>query len=231
LLHEEHDSALVLHTRAYKETSLIVQFFTRDLGRIAGVMRGARRRKGGHLQPFAVGMLAFAGRSNLVTVTKFEQARSIELHADALVAGFYVLELLTRLIDERQSEPTIFDATHVVLARLASGLDVQRCLRPYELLLLDQLGYGIDFRYEADSGKHIEPGKRYVFKNEFGFCEVAANESGRYLGSVLLAIADDDFSDNSVAHIAKRIVRLRLAPLLGERPLVSRKMLRIPSQE
>ena len=216
---------MLLHVRPYRESSAIVQFFTRDVGRIAGVARGSKRRHGTNLQVFTVGMLVVSGRSNLVTIVKFEQARSLDLHGEALVAGFYVLELITRLLDERQAEPAIFDATHLVLAKLASGLDVQRCLRPFEVLLLEELGYGVDFCHDAEDGHPIEADRDYVFRNDFGFVQAGPDDRDRFGGAALLAIASDDYSDPKVTLLAKKIMRHRLAPLLGPKPLVSRKMI------
>jgi DNA repair protein RecO (recombination protein O) len=223
----------VLHVRPYRETSSIVQLFTRDAGRVAGVVRGARRKHGTNVQPFTFGMLVYTGRSTLVTVTKFDPAGRFDLHGDALVAGFYVLELVARLLDERQAEPVIFDATHEVLARLTAGADVQASLRPYELTLLRELGYGIDFGAAADSGEPIQPAKTYGFQPDVGFVsasdeQATATDHGRrevYLGEHLQAISRGDFSDEQAARAAKRIVRAALAPLLGDKPLVSRKML------
>ena len=183
--------------------------------------------QGGSVQVFAVGTLGFVGRSNLVTVTQFEHERTIALEGDALVAGFYVLELVTRLLDERQAEPDLFEATHLVLAQLAAGCDIQRGLRPFEMLLLDILGYGIDFRHDAESALPVEPNARYALRNEIGFTRTTDGNTG-FAGELLLAIADNDYRDDRVVNAAKQMVRQRLAPLLGSKPLISRKMLVSP---
>ena len=94
--------ALILHVRPYRETSAIVQMFTRGQGRLAGVLRGHRGKKQGQssIQPFNLGTVSWVGRSELVTIQKFESHHFIALQGEALYAGFYVLELLTRLLRE-----------------------------------------------------------------------------------------------------------------------------------
>ena len=100
----QQQSALVLHVRPYRETSAIVQFMTKDQGRITGVARGVRgaRKRINPMQPFSLGTLSYFGRNNLVNVSKFDVAHGFALQGDALFSGFYVLELLTRLVAERQ---------------------------------------------------------------------------------------------------------------------------------
>ena len=145
------EPALVLHVRPYQESSAIVQMLTLGQGRMAGVLRGYRSKKQGQvaLQPFSVGTVAWVGRSDLVTIQKFESHHFIALQGDALYAGFYVLELLTRLLRERTQDPQIFAASMKVLEALEEDDPLQPCLRTFELELLQQLGYGVDFLPKA----------------------------------------------------------------------------------
>ena len=117
------EPALILHVRPYRETSAIVQLFTQGQGRLAGVLRGYRSKKQGQLnvQPFSVGTVSWVGRSELVTIQKFESHHFIALQGEALYAGFYVLELLTRVLRERQQEPQLFQAAMQVLEALEEG--------------------------------------------------------------------------------------------------------------
>ena len=142
------EPALVLHVRPYQESSAIVQMMTRDQGRLAGVLRGYRRKNRGQVavQPFSVGTVSWVGRSDFVTIQKFESHHFIALHGEALYAGFYVLELLTRLLRERQEEPRIFAAALRVLEALEHADDLldrrDARVQPLEVrvgLLLDLL--------------------------------------------------------------------------------------------
>lgn len=130
-----HDlQALVVHLRPYRETSALVQFFTREQGRLFGVMKGLHRgRRQKNVQPFQLGNLSCSGKSGLFTVTGFETTRRFDLSGNALSAGFYVLELINRSLAEHQAEAGVFDATVSVLELLAAGEALAPCLRQFEL--------------------------------------------------------------------------------------------------
>lgn len=219
------EPALILHVRPYRETSAIVQLFTQGQGRLAGVLRGYRSKKQGQLnvQPFSVGTVSWVGRSELVTIQTFESHHFIALQGEALYAGFYVLELLTRVLRERQQEPLLFQAAMQVLEALEEGDALQPALRLFELELLDQLGYGIDF---SAAGEALQGNAYYRFEPHVGFHRVNRDEgSVRALsGQSLLAIASRDFSDTATLDAAKVLMRAAIEPLLGDKPLTSRKM-------
>lgn len=222
-------AALVVHTRAYRETSAMVQFFTQEQGRFVGVVKGLRRgRNPVQMQPFSFGSLSCFGRGSMVTVTQFDSDGRFDLVGDALIAGFYVLELISRALVEWQSEPRVFEATHRVLAELAHGeqfpQDMARCLRKFETKLLDELGYGIDCSIVAESGSPIESDGYYESVRETGF--VLAEASSRSIpGWVLLAISEQDFSHPQVLRVAKQLNQQALEPLIGSQPIVSRSLL------
>ena len=219
------EPALILHVRPYRETSAIVQLFTQGQGRLAGVLRGYRSKKQGQLnvQPFSVGTGRWVGRSELVTIQKFESHHFIALQGEALYAGFYVLELLTRVLRERQQEPQLFQAAMQVLEALEEGDALQPALRLFELELLDQLGYGIDF---SAAGEPLNASALYRFEPQVGFRRVSGRDGSVRVvsGQSLLAIASRDFSDSATWDAAKGLMRAAIEPLLGDKPLTSRKM-------
>jgi DNA repair protein RecO (recombination protein O) len=221
-------ATLVVHVRPYRESSALVQFFTREQGRLVGVMKGLHRgRRPQHVQPFQVGRLSCSGKTGLFTVTGFEMVDRIDLSGDALSAGFYVLELITRGLAERQAEPGVFDATLAALHALSVQDDFAPCLRRFESSLLTQLGYGLDYRHASDTGAPIAADGIYHLIEEQGFVRVegdAAAASDAVPGWVLLAIAAGDFSRTRVRHTAKRLNQQALAPLIGSAPLISRSM-------
>lgn len=222
-------AALVVHTRAYRETSAMVQFFTQEQGRFVGVVKGLRRgRNPVQMQPFSFGSLSCYGRGSMVTVTQFDSNGHFDLVGDALVAGFYVLELISRSLAEWQSEPRVFAATHRVLAELAHGSqipqDMAPSLRKFEAKLLDELGYGIDCSKISESGAPIEPDGQYESIRETGFVLVEASDRS-IPGWVLLAISQQDFSDPQVLRVAKQLNQQALEPLIGPQPIVSRSLL------
>ena len=229
----QQQSALVLHVRPYRETSAIVQFMTKDQGRISGVARGVRgsTKRVNSIQPFSLGTLSYFGRNNLVNVSKFDVAHGFTLRGDALFAGFYILELLNRLVAERQKEPVIFAGAVSALTAMEAGRELQADLRCFELDLLEQLGYEVVFDREAETGSAIHPDRYYRYRSQFGFVPAAdagATESDPALiqGRWLHAIQRRDFSHAQARLVAKYVTRHALQPLLGDKPLVSRKMLR-----
>jgi DNA repair protein RecO (recombination protein O) len=220
--------ALVLHVRPYRETSAIVQMLTQGQGRLAGVLRGYRSKKQGQVsvQPFSVGTVTYFGRSDLVTIQKFESHHFIGLRGEGLYAGFYVLELLTRLVQERQEDQQIFASTMRVLEALEENDPLQPALRCFELELLQQLGYGIDF---SAKGEPLQENGRYTFEAQTGFHPaVVAKPPGLrfFSGKELRQIASRDFAASATQDAAKALVRAALAPLLGDKPLTSRSMFR-----
>jgi|TARA_B110000967_G_C18846033_1_gene542048 DNA repair protein RecO (recombination protein O) len=190
------------------------------------------------LQAFSFGSVAFIPREGLVTVRDFDLSHFIALKGDGLYAGFYILELLSRLVPERQSEPLIFSAALKVLESLEEGDELEPSLRNFEMDLLHHLGFGLDFRRVAagsiDTAKAIEPLNLYSYRPNEGFVLVPGEYAGesslpRDLGQLLwgqeiLAIAARDFNDLAVRRAAKKLLRDALAPILGDRPLTSRMM-------
>jgi DNA repair protein RecO (recombination protein O) len=220
------EPALVLHVRPYRESSAIVTLVTLHHGRVAVVARGARGRRGNPLQPFNRIRASWQGRGSLATLVGAEPEGHLWLTGDALTAGFYVLELINRLLGERESAPRIFAAACWTLECLRDGAPAPEvALRQFEYLLLEELGYGIEFIRDAGSGATIESGAHYWFEPGTGFVRAPAESGGTYPGHALLAIAAADYSDRVARVVAKRISRRALAPLLGSKPLASRKLL------
>ena len=220
------EPALVLHSRPYRESSAIVSLLTPAHGRVPVVARGVRGGKRGNvLQPFNRVRVSWTGRGGLYTLTGCELDRHAWLTGNALASGFYVLELVTRLLPERESAPGVFAGACWALQHLESGdapLDV--VLRVFEKRLLEELGYGLDFASDAESGEAIRADRRYVLHAEAGFVATAAGKG--YSGAVLSGIAADTYGDRATRVAARRIFAQALRPLLGERPVASRRLLR-----
>jgi DNA repair protein RecO (recombination protein O) len=224
------EPALVVHVRPYRETSAIVTLLTLQHGRVAVVARGARGKRGNPLQPFNRIRASWQGRGNLVTLVGAETEAHLWLTGDALTAGLYLLELINRLLGERESAPRIFAAACWALEALRDGVpDTEVVLRQFEQLLLRELGYGLDFTRDAGSGAAIEADAHYWFDPASGFLRAPAAASATYSGAALLDIAAADYGSRAARVTAKRVARRALGSLLGERPLASRKLvLRLP---
>ncbi len=218
------EPCIVLHTRPYRENSLLVSLFCPGHGKVGAVAKGVRgNRRGRILQPFANLQVGWVGRTSLVTLTGFEISKQVWLQGDRLAAGFYVAELVTRLVGERESLPRLYAAVVWAIDSLAeASLDIEFILRSFEKLLLEELGYGLDFSRDAVSGEAVVPEQLYTMDPAAGFQQ---SSKGLYPGSVLLGIHAESFSDRSVKRAAKRIFRQALAVLLGSTPLMSRRLL------
>src|SRR5437868_5700118 len=157
----DHEPGYVLHTYPYKETSLIVEAFTRRYGRVSLLARGARRPRSamrGVLLAFHPLRLGWSGSSELATLMAAEWAGgSRQLAGRALMCGFYVNELVLRLLPREDAHEGLFDAYGDALGRLAAGEPVSGVLRSFEKRMLAELGYAPVFDREAATGEPIEP--------------------------------------------------------------------------
>lgn len=220
------DPAFVLHTRPWRETSLIVDILSRHHGRLGLVARGARR--GGaavkaKLIPFQPLSLSWFGRGQLHTLHAAEwQGGSLMLRGHALMCGFYLNELLLRLLPEGDAHEALFDHYALALAELDSRPDMEPVLRRFELDLLSELGYAQPLGQLADGGE-LDPEARYSYKIEKGV--TPPNHGATYSGRALLALAAGDFSQPATLAEGKLLMRALLAHYLGEKPLSTRQLL------
>lgn len=224
------EPAYVLHARAYRETSAIIDLLTLQHGRVSVVARGARRssRGGGQPHPFGRLLVGCAGRGQLLTLTGFDALSHRWLTGDALYAGLYLNELLLRLLRDDDPHPGVFDGYEATLDGLATPGDPEPVLRRFERLLLKESGYEVTFDIDVQSGEPLIATRHYRFVPEVGFQEVteAVDERLVFAGSTLLTIAADDYADADVRRAAKHIMRRALAPHLGDKPIGSRALYR-----
>lgn len=215
--------AFVLHSRAYKENSALVDFFTPD-GRQRAVLRAARGKAGSLARPFAPLELELRGRGELKNVARLEAAGLAHwLQGHTLYGGMYLNELLLRLLPAADPQPALFEHYALTLQALAADPPLEPLLRTFEWRLLEQLGYG--FALDADiSGHPIVAGNLYRLQPEAGLEPVTQLQPGLFQGTDLLAMAEADWSAPGALAAAKRLMRQALAPHLGGRPLVSREL-------
>lgn len=219
--------AYILHTRSYRETSLIVDFLVLDVGRVSAVVRGARRPKSPQrslLQPFARLQINWLGRGELKTLTLFESDNHLStLQGRALFSGLYLNELLIRLVKAEEPCDVLFTDYQQALTDLAQALPVEPVLRRFEKQLLQALGYGLSFPAPDNTIAY------YYFDTDNQWlpmtCAPSQEQQMRFfLASDLMAIAADDYQTDEVLRAAKRLMRLALAPLLGDKPLRSKDL-------
>ena len=215
--------AFVLHSRPYRESSALVDFFTAQ-GRFRAVLRGARGRAGTLARPFVPLDVAFRGRGELKNVGRLEAAGlAYWLEGSALFAGMYLNELLVRLLPAEDAHPEMFEHYRQTLPALAAKRPLEPLLRSFEWRLLSELGYG--FALDRDvSSQPIDPSVLYRLVPDTGLEPVGQFQPGLFNGAELLAMAEADWSFPGALAAAKRLMRQALAPHLGGRPLVSREL-------
>lgn len=222
--------AYVLHRRRYRETSAIVEYLTREHGRVDGVVRGVHGRgaRGHRVEPFDLLAIDWRGRGQLLTVTHTEQVHGRVLAGDSLFAGMYLNELLKRTLRHEDPVPRIFAEYDAALAALEAGGDIEPPLRIFERTLLGELGYGVALDVDSASGEPLEPDAVYRFDGE-GFARASGGGQERGLratGEMLAAVAAGDYGRDDVRRFAKRLFRAALRPHLGDAPLRTRSLFR-----
>ena len=215
--------AYVLHSRAYRESSALVDLLTPQ-GRFRAVLRGARGKAGTLARPFVPLEVEFRGRGELKNIARLEAAGIPNLLSGAaLVSGIYLNELLIRLLPAEDAHPALFEHYALTLQALAVNPPLEPLLRAFEWRLLDELGYG--FALDCDlAGLPIVAAGLYRLQPDAGLEPVEQLQPGLFQGADLLAMAKADWSSPGALAAAKRLMRQALAPHLGGRPLVSREL-------
>ena len=233
----DQEPAFVLHAYPYKETSLIVEVFSRRFGRVGLLARGARRPRSalrGVLLAFHPLRLTWSGSAELGTLLSAEWAGGIPALAGAgLMCGFYVNELLLRLLPREDPHEALFDAYEEALARLATcGVAGARAgaeavvLRRFERRMLAELGYAPVLDRDAASGDGIDADRRYAYEPERGPVESARGQGDLVVsGQTLLDMAADNYEDARTREEARRLMRSLIADRLGGQMLHTRTVL------
>lgn len=223
--------AYVLHSYPFRETSLVVEVFTRHHGRVALVARGARRPKSavrGVLLAFQPLLLSWYGKNELRTLHKAEwQGGMPPLRGRALICGFYINELLLKLTARDDPHEALFDQYTETLRELGATGHHAMVLRRFERRLLQELGYGLILDHEAETNAPIQPDAFYRYVVEHGPARGDDEGNGVQLrGKTLLDMARDDYSDPVTQQQSKLLMRTLINHHLGEHTLHTRQLLR-----
>ena len=228
----ENQDAYVLHAYPYRETSLLLDVFARAAGRMTLVARGARRPRSamrGVLLSFQPVQLGWYGKGEVRTLTRAEWIGGQRLlQGEALLCGFYLNELLLRLLPREDPHEALFERYGEALRGLASQAATGPILRAFEKALLREIGYALVLERDGASGLGVEPAKTYTYDPERGPVEVSetARTDVMLAGQTLLDIARDDYSDAVTQQQAKLLMRSLINHRLEHRPLRSRRIFR-----
>jgi len=229
----QQEPAYVIHRRPWRETALQVDIFTLNHGRMSVIARGGNSAKSplkAQLQPFQPLLIDWAGKSDLKTLVQLELRDASRLsQTRALYSGLYINELLQRVLPAADPHPELF-ASYIeslrALADVKVNGDVEPILRRFERAFAAALGYDFSWDQTTDTGSPVEVGQYYGYDPTQGI--VSANGAnvrlGRLPGEALIALAGDNYSDESARRTAKRVMRVLVDFLLQGKPLHSRSL-------
>jgi len=224
----DYEAGYVLHTYAYKESSLIVEAFTRRFGRLSLLARGARRPRSatrGVLLAFHPLRFSWSGAGELRTLMGAEWSGALKpLAGRGLMCGFYLNELLLRLLPREDAHQDLFDFYAEALARLSAKENSAPILRTFEKRMLAELGYAPLLEREASSGAPVEAGRRYGYEPDRGPV-AAANGDLALSGQTLLDMAADDYTRPQTRDEARLLMRTLIARRLHGQVLHTRAVL------
>lgn len=229
-MHDNHDSAFLLHSRPYTDSKVLVDFFCEKSGVISGIARVPKNRsKAPAFRQFVPFFLQWYGVNELKTIKGAEQTgQACSMVGEALYCGLYLNELLLKLSPREEPHPQLYFAYTSTLQRLSANLPKEESLRLFELTLLEEMGYGFDFACDIHGNAIIDDNSsRYSFIAERGFSTETDDSPGsrhRFSGHVLKAMGERDFSDWEVLASAKKLCRLQINHLLDGKPLKSREL-------
>jgi DNA repair protein RecO (recombination protein O) len=208
----EQQPAFVLHSRPYRETSLLLELLTRDHGRLGVVARGVRgeraRLRRALLEPFESIVVGLWRRGELATLTTIERtATPTSLTGQTVLAGLYLNELVVRLTGRDDPLPALYDAYARTVHRLSAEEPVAWTLRRFERDLLQAIGYALPLQHEVQSGAALDPAGHYCYGLGEGLLPCAASDPEALRGRDLLALAADRMPDAEAAPALRKLMR------------------------
>ncbi len=245
-------TAYVLHLHPYSETSLVVDVFTREHGRVPLLARGARRPRSalrGTLMSFQPLELGWFGGGEVKTLARAEWLGGMPLLGGrCLLLGYYLNELLLKMLPREDAHSALFDAYAAALNALAAGAADAPELRRFEKTLLKELGYGLTLDVEMETGLPVVAEREYTYLIERGpvrkvptgtqsagagaLCvhgtplrgQATAGEVPGLSGKTLLDMAADDYADPRTRIESRQLMRQLIAHHMGGKPLQSRRV-------
>jgi len=220
----------LLHHRPWRDTSRILEVFSREHGRLTVFARGVRgpaAKLAAVLQPFQPLLLSFSGRGEAPALTGAERAHECAaLPAPCLLAAFYMNELLLKLTTRHDPLPELFDHYHATLGQLRGGAPLEPALRLFEKRLLELVGFGLELEVEAQGGVPLEADGYYQFRPSQGLVRAAAHHAGALAGASLIGLREERLSGTRALEDARRLLHAALGACLEGRPLVTRAVAR-----
>ncbi|MDC0182668.1 DNA repair protein RecO [Nitrosomonadales bacterium] len=225
---KENESIYVLHTYPFKETSLIAELFSKNYGRISVIAKGARRPRSslrGMLQSFQLLEATWSGKNEIKTLHNIEWCdKFLNVEGGALLCGFYINELIIRLLPREDTHQKLFEFYHHTMKILEKDINLDIALRRFELNLLQELGYEVPLK-EDENGESIIADRFYMYEADYGPSEASKTKNGiQICGKTLLDMANDEYEADKTQLQSKQLMRYLINHYLGDKPLNSKKL-------
>lgn len=228
----ELNPCYILHRRDYSESSLILDVFSKEHGRVNLIAKGAKRnkkRQGISYNLYQKYQMAWIAKSELGTLTDIESINNSKLiKSESMMIGFYMNEIILRLLHKHEPHPELFDSYDMTINKLIDGDPEEIILRYYEKTLLQSLGYGVILDHDVETGQELIKEKMYTYKPDYGPArENDKTDSNLSIsGKTLLELDAEVLSDTININEAKNLLRALLDQYLGVKPLASRDLYR-----
>jgi len=185
----------VLHRYPWSESSLVLDVFTRHLGRLVLVAKGAKKPHSNFrpvLMPLQPLSLSFSGDQEVRNLSSAEWLGGhVMPQGESLLSGFYLNELLMKMLAREDPHPELFDMYRDVVEILAGGFEqtLSPLLRAFELLMLEQLGHLPSLELQTSNLQALEVNKHYALVPEVGLTQVVFSQG---MGQRDTALGVDD---------------------------------------
>lgn len=226
----EFTLCFIIHSRPYLESSLLLDVFSKQYGRLDILAKGIRRRKSpfsGRLQPYQRLLMSWVGRSELMTLTDVEiDCDTYQISGEKIILGFYINELISRLLHRHDPHPELFTLYEQTISGFSSTQNSHVILRIFEKGLLESLGYGLSLKHDINDGQLIEASKRYYYTCDKGPTKYmpATNDYVKISGNSLLSLLNCTLTENVELEEVKHLMRFILQKYLGDKPLSSKAL-------
>lgn len=229
----QQQPAYLIHHYDYSESSLLLELLTRDYGRVGVIAKGARRPKSGKralLNLFSPLLVSWSGRGELGVLTEVEpNGLPLVLKGDLLYSGFYINELVLRLLHRHDAHEILFKGYGQCLHALQHSNGYDTSLRIFEALVLQEIGYGMVLDHDTVSNMPISAAISYIYIADEGPRQLDAGEKVEHgieiSGAALIALAKGSMTEKKILYELKILLRYLLSRHLGDRPLNSRKLI------
>ena len=226
----QDQSAWILHHRPFSNTSRILEIMTCEHGRISLIAKGSRSAKSkfrGVLRPFMPLKISWLSRVNLGTLIEAETHDApISLNGDALISGYYINELLLKLLHKDDPHNEIFLLYSETIKKLSLTNQLAPLLRQFEMRLLKLIGYALSLDEVSDTNEPPDPLSYYEYRPDIGLIAVDNNKGPMiFLGSQLESIRQQNFECEDTLICANRLLRYVISHQLGGKKLMTRKVI------